>query len=200
MLPMSKGGPGVGARTLGPSARAGVWRDGMSDIGLETIGAPAVNGDRGEHSQAAEQVMTVLAKEDVLSGRLQIRGGGIVQGTFSGRIECDGDLMIGPDAHVEADIHASRVTIAGFVRGNVVAISRVKLMSSGRLEGDARVGALVVHEGGVHHGVIRVHPEGVPEGGDQVIASNAPAPTGQRAPNGLSNPVGRVRKLWGEFF
>ena len=99
MLPMSKGGPGVGARMLGPSARAGVWRDGMSDIGLETIGAPAVNGDRGEHSQAAEQVMTVLAKEDVLSGRLQIRGGGIVQGTFSGRIECDGDLMIGPDAH-----------------------------------------------------------------------------------------------------
>ena len=125
---------------------------------------------------------------------------GSCQGTFSGRIECDGDLMIGPEAHVEADIHGSRVTIAGFVRGNVVAVSRLKLTSSARLEGDARVGALVVQEGGVHHGVIRVHPEGVPESADQVIASNAPAPATQRSFNGMSNPVGRVRKLWGEFF
>jgi cytoskeletal protein CcmA (bactofilin family) len=172
----------------------------MSDIGLETIGAPAVNGDRGEHAQSAEQVVTVLAKDDVLSGKLQIRGSGIVEGTFSGRIECDGDLMIGPDAHVEADIHGSRVTIAGFVRGNVVAISRLKLISTGRLEGDARVGALVVQEGGVHHGVIRVHPEGIPEAADQVIGSNAPAAARPGAFNGHSNPVGRVRKLWGEFF
>jgi cytoskeletal protein CcmA (bactofilin family) len=172
----------------------------MSDIGLETIGAPAMNGERGEHAQAAEQVVTVLAKDDVLSGKLQIRGSGIVQGTFSGRIECDGDLMIGPDAHVEADIHGSRVTVAGFVRGNVVAISRLKLMSTGRLEGDARVGALVVQEGGVHHGVIRVHPEGIPEAADQVIGSNAPAAARPGTANGHSNPVGRVRKLWGEFF
>jgi len=172
----------------------------MSDIGVETIGAPAVNGDRGEHVQASEQVMTVLAKEDVLTGRLQIRGSGIVQGTFSGHIECDGELTIGPDAHVEADIRGSRVTVAGFVRGNVVAISRLKLLSSARLEGDARVGALVVQEGGVHMGVIRVHPEGVPESADQVITSNAPAGASRATVNGLSNPIGRVRKLWGEFF
>lgn len=174
----------------------------MADIGLETVEAPAVNGDRAENGdRAPEQAVTVLAKDDALSGRLQIRGSGIVQGTFSGRIDCDGDLVIGPDAHVEADIHGSRVTIAGFVRGNVVAVSRLKLMSTGRLEGDARVGALVVQEGGVHHGVIRVHPEGVPEGGDSVIASAPPAAgRGQAGFNNLSNPVGRVRKLWGEFF
>ena len=173
----------------------------MADIGLETIDAPGVNGDHGERGERApEQVVTVLAKEDVLTGRLQIHGSGIVQGTFSGRIDCDGDLMIGPDAHVEADIVGARVTIAGFVRGNVVASSRLKLMSSGRLEGDARVGALVVQEGGVHHGVIRVHPEGIPEGGEQVITSTSTAPPRQGGFNNLSNPVGRVRKLWGEFF
>jgi cytoskeletal protein CcmA (bactofilin family) len=169
----------------------------MADVGLETIGAPAVNGDRGDH--APEQVVTVLAKDDALSGRLQIRGSGIVQGTFSGRIECDGDLMIGPEAHVEADIRAMRVTIAGFVRGNVVAISRLKITPSGRLEGDARVGALVVLEGGVHHGVIRVHPEGVPEGGDQLTTPNG-TDAGPASATSLSNPVTRARKLWGELF
>jgi len=169
----------------------------MTDTGLETVEAPAVNGDRSD--RAAEQVITVLAKDDVLSGRLQIRGSGVVQGTFSGRIDCDGDLTIGPDAHVEADINGTRVTIAGYVRGNVVASSRLKLTSSARLEGDARVGALVVQEGGVHHGVIRVHPEGIPEGGEQVVSGGTTSP-GQGAFNGFSNPVTRVRKLWGEFF
>jgi cytoskeletal protein CcmA (bactofilin family) len=172
----------------------------MSDVGLETVGAPAVNGN-GDHSdRSPDPVITVLAKDDVLAGSLQIRGSGIVQGTFSGRIECDGDLMIGPDAHIEADLQGARITIAGHVRGNVVAISRLKITSSGRLEGDARVGALVVQEGGVHHGVIRVHPEGIPEGGDQAAGSSPARPLSPGGFDIRSNPVARVKKLWGEFF
>lgn len=172
----------------------------MTEVGLGTIEAPAVNGDRkenGEHPETA--VSTTLAKEDALSGTLQIKGAGNVLGKFNGRIECDGDLMIGPDAHVEADIHAARVTVAGFVRGNVVAVSRLKITSTGRLEGDARVGALVVHEGGVHHGVIRVHPEGVPEGAEE-RSGGALAGVPPASLKSLSSPVVRVRKFWGEFF
>ena len=80
----------------------------------------------------------------------------------------------------------------------MVAVSRLKITSTGRLEGDAKVGALVVQEGGVHKGVIRVHPEGVPEGEEQVIAD-----AGARQPvvsKSVPIPVGRVRKFWGEFF
>ena len=172
----------------------------MSDVALVTAEPPAVNGDRADHGEKHEvQANTTLAREDSLAGRLQIRGAGSVLGTFSGQIECDGDLLIGPEAHVEADVRAARVTIAGYVKGNVIAGSRLKIASTGRLEGDARVGALVVHEGGVHHGVIRVHPEGVPETSSQVISgpvASMPSP-GLKS---LSNPVVRVRKFWGEFF
>jgi cytoskeletal protein CcmA (bactofilin family) len=169
----------------------------MTDVGVERNGAPTVNVDR--EGRTPEPVVTMIAKEDSLSGRLQIRGSGSVLGTFSGQIDCDGDLLIGPDAHVEADIRGARVTIAGFVRGNIVAVARLKITSTGRLEGDARVGALVVMEGGVHHGVIRVHPEGIPEGADQVI-TNATSQAATPGAKSLSNPVGRVRKFWGEFF
>lgn len=173
----------------------------MSDGGLATAQAPAVNGDRADHTEIREPVVTTtLAKEDSLSGKLEIRGSGTVLGTFAGRIDCDGDLMIGPEAHVEADIRASRVTIAGYVRGNVVAVSRLKIASSGRLEGDARVGALVVHEGGVHHGVIRVHPEGVPEGTGAALSGPTSTVVSAAGLKGTSNPVVRVKKFWGEFF
>ena len=168
----------------------------MTDIAVET-GLARANG--GAEPLSVESKATVLAREDSLSGKLQVRGGGQVLGNFSGQIECDGDLFIGPEAHVEADIHSARVTVAGFVRGNVVAVNRLKITSTGRLEGDARVGALIVQEGGVHHGVIRVHPEGVPE--------SAPAPSEDLASRpmvvtlkSLPNPVGKVRKFWGEFF
>jgi hypothetical protein len=86
------------------------------------------------------------------------------------------------------------------VKGNVVAANRLKITNTGRLEGDARVGALVVLEGGVHHGAIRVHPEGVPEAKDAAIIDTMGRPAPVVALKTVPNPVGRVRKFWGEFF
>jgi cytoskeletal protein CcmA (bactofilin family) len=169
----------------------------MTEMGLETVEVAGSNG--GPDPYGVEQKSTVLGPDDALSGRLQLKGGGKVLGNFRGEIECDGDLLIGPEAHVEADIKTVKVTIAGFLRGNVIASSRLKITNTGRLEGDAKVGALVVQEGGVHHGVIRVHPEGVPEREDEVVIDSAPHPA-ISSPKSLLNPVGRVRKLWGEFF
>jgi cytoskeletal protein CcmA (bactofilin family) len=168
----------------------------MTDIGLGTVDISGSNG--GPDPYGVEPKSTVLGRDDSLSGRLQLKGGGQLLGNFSGQVECDGDLLIGPDAHVEADIRSEKVTIAGFVRGNVVASSRLKITNTGRLEGDAKVGALVVVEGGVHHGVIRVHPEGVPDREEEIIDAKAsPAVVPIKS---LPNPVGRVRKFWGEFF
>jgi cytoskeletal protein CcmA (bactofilin family) len=168
----------------------------MTDVGLEKAGVSGSNG--GPEPYGVEAKTTVLGRDDALSGRLVLKGGGQLLGNFSGQVECEGDLLIGPEAHVEADIRSARVTIAGFVRGKVVASSRLKITSTGRLEGDAKVGALVVQEGGVHKGVIRVHPEGVPEGEDQIINdAGVPPPVALKS---VPIPVGRVRKFWGEFF
>jgi len=169
----------------------------MTDIGVETVSISGSNG--GPDPYGIEPKATVLGRDDALSGKLQLKSGGQILGNFSGQVECDGDLWIGSEAHVEADIRSDRVTIAGFVRGNIVASSRLKITSTGRLEGDAKVGALVVQEGGVHHGVIRVHPEGVPDREDKIVVDAAPR-SAAVAVKSDSNPVGRVRKMWGEFF
>jgi cytoskeletal protein CcmA (bactofilin family) len=138
---------------------------------------------------------TVLAEADSLQGRMVIAGDGQVLGQFNGDIECGGDLVIGRVAEVTATIRGMNITIAGTVRGNIIAQGRLKIASSGRLEGDARVGSLVVTEGGVHHGIIRVHPEGVP---DEPEAEEQPL--AQAQPAVPQTPVDRVRKFWGEFF
>src|SRR5258706_3020830 len=83
----------------------------MTDIGVEKVGVSGSNG--GPDPYLVEQKTTVLGRDDALSGRLQLKGGGHLLGNFSGQIECDGDLLIGPEAHVEADIRTERITIAG---------------------------------------------------------------------------------------
>jgi len=169
----------------------------MSDTAVESAGATSTNG--GPDPLGLDPKATVIARDDSLSGKLELRGYGQVLGSFSGEIESDGDLLIGPEAHVEADIRGARITVAGLVRGNVIATNRLKITSSGRLEGDAMVGALIVQEGGVHYGVIRVHPEGVPDTHPErlpQVQSQSTVVTLRTVPN----PVGRVRKFWGEFF
>jgi cytoskeletal protein CcmA (bactofilin family) len=167
----------------------------MTDVAVESLSAPSTNGE----PLALEPKATVLALEDELSGKLVLRGPGQVLGKFTGQIECDGDLLVGQEANVEADIRGSRITISGVVRGNVIASNRLKITSSGRLEGDATVGALVVQEGGVHYGVIRVHPEGIPDIPPERMAQ-VPAQSTVVTLKAVPNPVGKVRKFWGEFF
>ena len=148
-----------------------------------------------------ESPTTVLAKDDSLSGNLEIKGDGRVLGTFSGEIDCGGELMVGTSAVLSANIRTRNITISGLVRGNVTAIGKLKITSTGRLEGDARVGALIVQEGGVHHGVIRVHPEGIPAEPEPAIADTVivASPVGP-GPKPLTAQVDRVKKFWGEFF
>jgi cytoskeletal protein CcmA (bactofilin family) len=164
---------------------------------VEAAGTASANGD--SDPLGIEPKATVLAREDMLSGKLVLKGSGQVLGNFTGQIECDGDLFIGPEAHVEADIKSNRVTVSGLVRGNVIASNRLKITTSGRLEGDATVGALVVEEGGVHYGVIRVHPEGIPDTPLERMAQ-VPAQSTVVTLRPAPNAVGRVRKFWGEFF
>lgn len=167
----------------------------MSDVAIEA-GTASTNG--GTEAFGLDSRGTVIAEADSLTGKLELTGGGHVLGRFTGQIDCDGELVIGPEAHVEADIRGVRITVAGVVKGNVVATGRLKITSTGRLEGDATVGALVVQEGGVHYGVIRVHPEGVPDEPEEHVHAQ---PQAVVVPlKALPNPVGRVRKFWGEFF
>src|SRR5258706_13811785 len=139
----------------------------MTDIGVETVAISGSNG--GPDPYGIEPKFTILGREDTLSGRLQLKSGGQILGNFSGHVECDGDLWIGSEAHVEADIRSDRVTIAGFVRGNILAASRLKITSTRRLEGDAKVGGLVVQGSGVYHRGVKGHPEGVAQRDEEII-------------------------------
>ncbi len=148
-----------------------------------------------------EMPLTVISEGDILVGRLAMSGNGQVLGSFDGDITCPGELLVGADARVRADLEAHDLVIAGHVHGNVVVRGRLKITTTGRLEGDAHVGSLIVQEGGVHFGLLHVYPDGLPERPADAVAELAvavPKPGSRTRP--LAASVDRVKKMWGEIF
>ena len=165
----------------------------MAETEIRSVGLPA--------RRREELPLTVISEGDVLVGRLEMTGNGQIMGVVDGHVTCPGELLVGSEARIRAEIEARDLVLAGRVQGNVVVRGRLKITATGRLDGDAQVGSLVVQEGGVHFGVLHVYPNGLPETPvPEVVATQAPvAAIGSRS-RPLAASVDRVKRMWSEIF
>ena len=99
------------------------------------------------------QVETVIGPTTNFKGSVQNDGGLRVEGIFEGTVETGGNLIVGEEAKVMADIVAYNVSVAGAIKGNVKA-NRVEVLSTGRVWGDIAVKSFLVDEGGFIRGEI----------------------------------------------
>ncbi len=99
------------------------------------------------------QVETVVGPTTNFKGTVQNDGGLRVEGIFEGLVETGGNLIVGEEAKVMADIVAYNVSVAGAVKGNIKA-NRVEILSSGRVWGDIAVKSFLIDEGGFVRGEI----------------------------------------------
>jgi len=107
---------------------------------------------RGKETPAVSGHDTLIAKGVSVQGSIHAQGVLRIDGKVSGRIVAEGDVIVGQEGLVSADVSASNVIIAGELQGNVAVSGRLHILSGGRLFGDARVGVLVVEEGGIFKG------------------------------------------------
>jgi cytoskeletal protein CcmA (bactofilin family) len=96
---------------------------------------------------------TVLGANSSLEGTLRSSSNVRLDGSFSGTLEINGNVLVGETAKIEADINARNISIAGAVRGNVSG-KKVQLLRTGRIWGDIRATALTTEEGAFIDGKI----------------------------------------------
>ncbi|MBC7263691.1 MAG: polymer-forming cytoskeletal protein [Chloroflexi bacterium] len=101
---------------------------------------------------ASGKIENVLGPNSTFNGRLKAKGNVRVDGFFEGAIETDGNVIIGETAKVLADISAHGVQVWGAVKGNIDAVGRLEIMSTGRVWGDIKVTSLLIDEGGLFRG------------------------------------------------
>ena len=99
------------------------------------------------------QAETVIGPTTNFKGAVQNDGGLRVEGVLEGLVETGGNLIVGEEAKVIADVVAYNVSVAGLVKGNVKA-NRVEILSTGRVWGDVTVKSFLVDEGGFIRGEI----------------------------------------------
>lgn len=118
-----------------------------------------MNGKKG-----ADQghIRAFLGEGTEFEGLLSFDGTVRIDGKFKGEIQTADTLIIGETGQIEAEIKAGQVIIMGALNGNVRAVSKVEITSTGRVSGDMLTPTLVVNEGGVIDGNIRMKKEAEP--------------------------------------
>lgn len=105
---------------------------------------------------------TIVGPGMTMKGELKGEGTVVMQGTFEGDIELDGTLHVGPEARIDANITATAIVIAGVVRGNLSANTRVEILASGAFTGSVRSGSFTAADGAVVKGDLWVEPPPAP--------------------------------------
>ena len=114
-----------------------------------------------------------------------------IEGEAQGEIECQGTLIISPQARVRSTITAHNVIINGDYEGDVDCGGRFEIGSTGRVKGAVKTQVLVVKEGAHWEGsVVMTHEGARPVPAPSQASSKAPAP--QPVAAGASSGQGSI--------
>lgn len=133
-----------------------------------------------------KQITAFIGKDTEFEGKLTFHGSIRIDGHFKGEIFSDGDLIIGQEGIVEAEINVSSIVIIGEVHGDVIARQRIEIRASGKVFGNIQAPSVGIEEGAVFRGKVQMSLiEGEEEKKLTVITSD-------ESPGGPSGPLGRV--------
>jgi len=95
---------------------------------------------------------TIIGKDTVITGTVDVKGAFRVDGTVKGKIICSDCVTVGATGLVEAEIEANSTVVAGRMHGNIVATEKIELQAKCEMEGDLKTKSLVIEQGAVFCG------------------------------------------------
>jgi cytoskeletal protein CcmA (bactofilin family) len=81
-----------------------------------------------------------------------------VQGT----LQCDGTLLVAEDATIDAAVDAAGIIVAGTLTGDIACRGRLEIRPTGVVRANVRTASLVIHEGAVYEGELRMEVGAAP--------------------------------------
>lgn len=109
-----------------------------------------------ERPASLEGDETVIGAGAAIDGTVRSERSIRVRGSVQGEIECSQRVVVDEEARVQARIVAEHVTILGEVNGAIECSGRVEIASTGRVIGEVTAGTLVIQEGAVVEGHLKM--------------------------------------------
>lgn len=94
----------------------------------------------------------VLSSDVEIKGTLKFANELIIDGKIEGEVNSEGDLTVGENANLNADIKTRSVVVFGKVHGNITVTDRCELKQDSELYGDVTAGKLAIEEGATFMG------------------------------------------------
>ena len=108
--------------------------------------------DAGMPEAGGDKVNTLIGKDTVFTGTLQVAGTLRVDGVLKGEVSVSDTIAIGPTGEVDANVKTKNAIVSGSVKGNIYATERVELQAKADISGDLTTKSLVIEQGAVFHG------------------------------------------------
>jgi len=101
---------------------------------------------------ATGNTRNVLSSDVEIKGTVKFQHDLIVDGKIEGDIQSSGNLTVGENAKLKAEIKTGTVVVYGKVHGNITATDRVELKSSAEVVGDIKAKVLTIEAGAIFVG------------------------------------------------
>ena len=104
-----------------------------------------------------EDALTFLGQGIEADGKLTFDGTLRIDGHYKGEIVSSGNLIVGEEGLVEADIQISYIVIQGEIHGNIIADQRVDIRSPAKVFGNIEAPTVIIDEGAIFEGQTRMY-------------------------------------------
>jgi cytoskeletal protein CcmA (bactofilin family) len=93
------------------------------------------------------KISTVLGKDTEFKGTLIGKESIRIDGKLEGEVITEGDIFIGEESKISANLKGRNLINAGEIYGNIEAENKVEIVSSGKIFGNVKAESIYVEEG-----------------------------------------------------
>jgi cytoskeletal protein CcmA (bactofilin family) len=101
---------------------------------------------------------TVFGKEAYFQGTLTAKGSLKIDGRIDGSIVDAKMVTLGKTGKIRGDISCETCSVGGEVKGNILALTSIEVLSGARVEGDLRAPRIMLEEGAFFNGNCSMEP------------------------------------------
>lgn len=134
---------------LSPSAPESVHRASSAPASTSSYGGSTASQPA---SGATTATRNILSSDVEIKGTVKFSNDLVVDGKIEGEITSTGNLTVGENARLKAEIRTGTVVVYGKVHGNITAASHVELKASAEVLGDIKAATLSIEAGAIFVG------------------------------------------------
>ncbi|GAA5484630.1 hypothetical protein Hsar01_03876 [Haloferula sargassicola] len=137
-----------------PEAPAAAPASTPPSVSAPAAGSPPspVSAPASKPAAPAGPSRNVLSTDVDIKGTVKFTNDLVVDGKIEGEIASSGNLTVGENARLKAEIKCGTVVVYGKVHGNIAASDRVDLKSSAEVVGDIKAKTLAIEAGAIFVG------------------------------------------------